>query len=295
MPSLPVALGLAAGLLALGRRLSKHDGPSVPTFAPLVAFVILQGAFAQGAAAAYRSDSRLWSVALQRAPHSARAHAIAGELLVARMQGDENLANDPTMRSRASALCANAIRLDPRYEVGYLCRARLAALDRAWAGAHRDFVAALQLQPARSDRVLAALASVTLDLPDLPYPERVDRAFAHLDRALREFPYSPEVVAVAARLEHRLGRPEKAAAHYRRASRLRPERWDLVLAGLELLLDLGHPSAAWQAWHESEDLLEQADPARRNAVRRRLFDARRLFTPSPFDDPETSQRVTHDS
>jgi tetratricopeptide (TPR) repeat protein len=133
--------------------------------------------------------------------------------------------------------------------------------------------------------VLAALASVSLDRPDLEYPERIERAFAYLERALREYPYVAEVAATAARIEHRLGRPDRAASHYRRASQLHPERWDLVLAGLELLLDLGHPSAARQAHDDAEDLLREAPASLREAILRRLTDAEKLFDPSPFDAP----------
>lgn len=289
LPSLPVALGLAAGALALGKALARRFGHARWELAPVIALAIVQGALAQGAAAAYRSDTRLWEIARRRAPHSARAQAIGGELLIARMQADEELAADPAVRARAAAFCANAVRLDPRYDVAHLCRARLAALGRDWSQAYRHFDDALDLSPKREDRVLVALASVSLDRPDLAYPERIRRAFAHLDRAVREYPYAPEVAAVAARLEHRLGRPERAAAHYQRASRLRPERWDVVLAGLELLLDLGHASAARQAYEEAEKVLRDAEPSRRQSIRRRLRDAEALFDRSPFETTPTGQ------
>jgi tetratricopeptide (TPR) repeat protein len=294
LPSVPVVLGVATMALALGHRLAARTRRPAWTFAPVIGFAIVQGALAQAATTVYRSDSRLWEIARRRAPHSARAQAISGEILIARMQGSEALAADPAIRARASAHCANAVRIDPLYDVAHLCRARLAALDRRWLEATGHFTRALELVPRREDRVLVALASVTLDRPDLSYPQRVERAFAYLDRALREYPYVAEVAAAAARIEHRLGRPQRAASHLRRASKLHPERWDLVLAGLELLLDIGHASAARRAHDEAEDLLREAAPSRREAFLRRLSDAERLFDPSPFDPDPRLESPFHD-
>jgi tetratricopeptide (TPR) repeat protein len=294
LPSVPVVLGLATATLALGRWLATLTSRSGWTLGPVIGLVIVQGALAQGAMTAYRSDSRLWEIARRRAPHSARAQAISGELLITRMQSNEALAADPGMRARAAAHCANAVRLDPLYDVAHLCLARIAALDRRWLEAYRRFDRALQLVPRRRDRVLVALASVTLDRSDLPYEVRVKRAFAYLDRALREYPYVAEVAAAAARTEHRLGRPERAASHLRRASKLHPERWDLVLAGLELLLDIGHASAARRAHDAAEDLLREAVPLRREAFVQRLTEAEQLFDPSPFDPDPSLESPFHD-
>ena len=294
LPSVPMALGLASIALALGHWLARRTARPSWRLAPVVGLAVLQGALAQGAMVAYRSDSRLWEIARKRAPHSARAQAISGELLIARMQGSERLAADPAVRARAAAFCANAVRLDPLYDVGHLCRARLAALDRDWLAAHRHFARALDLVPRRRDRVLAALASVSLDRPDLPYDDRIERAFAYLDRALREYPYVAEVAAAAARIEHRLGRPERAVPHLRRARNLHPERWDLMLAGVELLLDLGHPSLARQVHDEAENLSREAAPSRRDAILRRLADAEKLFAPSPFDADPRLEALFHD-
>lgn len=278
LPSIPVAVGMAAMLLALGRAWASAAGPS-RALVPLVAVLILQGALAQGAATNYRSDLRLWETALRRAPGSARGHAILGELYLAQLGDDPS--PDPKAINRASTHCTIARQLEPRRALPWLCEARVAVVERDWPRAHRCFERALEIGMPRRDRVLAAMASVVLDRPDLPYPERVARARELADRALREYPYSALAAATAAGIHHRLGDAAEARELYARARKLRPERWDVVLAGVELELDLGHASAARAAWTASEDLLEAADPTRRDHVRHRLADAERL-APRPY-------------
>lgn len=277
LPSIPVAVGLAALLLVLGRAWSGTRPGR--TLVPLVAMLIVQGALAQGASTSYRSDTRLWDTALRHAPGSARAHAIRGELYVAQLGDDAT--PDPRLLSRASAHCTIARRLGPDQALPLLCEARLAVAQRDWARAHDRFSRALAAGLPRGDRVLASLASVALDHPDRPYAERVAEARELADRATREYPYSALAHATAAGIHHRLGDAARARQLYARASALRPERWDVVLAGVELELDLGHASAARALWAEHRDLLEVADPSRRDHVRRRLADAEHL-APRPF-------------
>ncbi|MCX4243684.1 hypothetical protein [Paraliomyxa miuraensis] len=287
LPSIPVAVGLAALLLGAGRtwasrvRAERADqgGGEVRALAPLLTMLILQGALAQGASTIYRSDLRLWETALRHAPGSARAHAILGELYVAQLGDAPN--PDPKPLTRASTHCTMAQHLAPRQALPWLCEARVAVAAHDWARAYDRFTRALELGMPRRDRVLTALASVVLDHPDLPYEDRTVRAREFADRAIREYPYSALAAATAAGIHHRLGDAAAARELYARARKLRPERWDLVLAGVELELDLGHASAARAAWAASKDLLEGADPTRRDHVRRRLADAERL-APRPY-------------
>lgn len=282
LPSIAVAIGLAALLLALGRAWARRspgpEGGSAPLrrLGPLVAMLIVQGALAQGAATTYRSDTRLWDTALRRAPGSARAHAVRGELYIKRIERDPS---DLRSLVRASAHCSTAQRLAPEQALPWLCGARLAVAQRDWALAFGLFERARSRGMEREDRVLAAMASVSLDRPDLPYDQRVATAKDLADRAAEAYPYSALAHATSARIHHRLGEAERARELYDRASALRPERWDVVLDGVELELDLGHASAARAAWAAHEDLLLAADPARRDHVRRRLRDASRLWAP----------------
>jgi len=285
--SVPVCLGLGAALVALGARMpgpQPRSERSVRGVVPLVATIVLQGALLQAGTTTYKSDARLWEVALRRAPDSARAHALLGELVTATLRGDETRALDPSLLARAHAHCRRALALGPGDALPHLCAARLATHEKRWADAERHFEDGLARARAREDRILAALASVTLDVPGRPYAERKTRALALLDRGLREFPYASEMAAAAGRIVHRLGDPTRAFELYRRARKLRPERWDVVLWGLELALDLGHSSAARSIWESAEDLLPDADPREVDAARRRLQDAQRLFpTPIPTD------------
>lgn len=286
LPSLAVCIGLGVALVAAGDALARWLRTGALALAPAVAFVVVQGAVAQATATTYKSDGRLWEVALRRAPDSARAHALLGEIVVSNLRGDE-LAGDPVLLGRATAHCRRALALAPDDALPHLCAARLAAVDKRWSVAHRHFEAALVRARAREDRILTALASVTLDLPGIPYAERVAQVDALLSRAERDFPYASEVWAASGRLEHRLGRAERAFDRYRRARKLRPERWDVVLWGLELALDLGDSSAAWTIWRGARDLLPDADPKWVDATRRRVYDGLRSFPNRPHDLPLT--------
>lgn len=277
LPSIAVALGLAALLVAAGRAWERRAPGRGRVLVPLVAMLILQGALAQGAATAYRSDTRLWATALRRAPDSARAHAARGQLYIKRIEARDP---DPRTLIRASTHCRIARWLAPDEPLPWLCEARLAVVEQRWTDAHRAFVRAREAGLARDDRVLSALAEVSLDRPDLPYASRIAAAREFADRATREHPYSALAHATAASIHHRLGDAARARELYARARTLRPERWDVVLAGVELELDLGHASAARAAWAAHEDLLEAADPARRDHIRRRLDDATRLLAPT---------------
>ncbi len=274
LPSVAVALGLAALLVAAGRAWERRTAGRA--LVPLVVMLIVQGALAQGAATTYRSDTRLWGTALRHEPGSARAHAARGQLYVRRLGRGLDL--DPRLVTRASTHCTIARQLAPREPLPWLCEARLAVVLRRYDDAHAAFRKALGAGMRREDRVLSALAEVSLDRPDLPYEARIEAARNFANRATSEYPYSALAHATAARIHHRLGDAARARELYARARKLRPERWDVVLAGVELELDLGHASAARAAWTAHEDLLEAADPARRDHVRRRLDDATRLLT-----------------
>lgn len=282
VPSIAVAVGMGAALVGMGRALARRTQPAAAVV-PLVVVLVLQGALAQGASSSYRNDVRLWETALRHAPASARAHATRGELYVT--QAGEGPGLDRRLLARASAHCQVAQWLAPEQALPWLCEARLAVAERDWPRAYAAFQRALAAGLPRRDRVLASLASVALDHPDHPYAARVAEALALADRATGEYPYSALAHATAASLHHRLGDPDRARELYARASELRPERWDLVLAGVELELDLGHAAAARAAWARYADLLEAADPARRDHVRRRLTDAERLTSASPDPTP----------
>ncbi len=284
LPSVAVSIGIGVALGAVGRAL--HGRTGAPALAPAIVFVVIQGALAQATATTYKSDGRLWEVALRRAPDSARAHALLGEIVVTNLRGEDG-GGDPLMRARAGAHCKRALALAPDDALPHLCAARLAVLGKQWSVAHSHFEAALQRARAREDRILTALASVTLDVPEIGYPERLSRVAALLSRAEREFPYASEVAAAGGRLEHRLGHAERAFTLYRRARKLRPERWDVVFWGLELALDLGDSSAAWTIWRGARDLLPDADPKWVDATRRRVYDGIRRFPNRPHSLPLT--------
>lgn len=279
LPSALACLGVAAGMLALGDYWVRRRGASrnsALALAPLIALAVVQGGLGQAAANTYRSDTRLWAIALRRAPHSPRAHAVMGQLLTRRAANQEH--PDPWLVAQARAHCALALARDDGTALPLLCDARLAALERDWARAYRRFAEARPRAAVGEDRIVAGLASVALDRPGLPLAARIQESQDLLAWGMREFPYSSELQGVAAGIFHRLGEPERALAHYRRARSLRPERWDWVVAGLELQIDLGHPSAARLTWELYEPgLVTAVDLPTRKAARRRLKDAERLF------------------
>ncbi|MBL4689523.1 MAG: bacterial transcriptional activator domain-containing protein [Nannocystaceae bacterium] len=287
LPSALACIGLAAAALHLGELCQRWwttrrgVASALPQLAPLIAFAMLQGGLAQAAANTYRSDTRLWTIAVRRAPHSPRAHAVLGQLLVQRAAKQER--PDPRLLAQARAHCAIALRLDDGTALPVLCDARLAAIEKDWPRAQRRFLQALPRAVQGRDRVLAALASVTLDVPGISGEQRIEHAIGLLQRLTGEYPYSSEAHAVAGAVYHRLGRSGLAIVHYRRARALRPERWDLVIAELELQVDLGHPSAARLTWELYEaGLVSAVGLSRRKAARRRLHDAEQLFgTPLP--------------
>lgn len=279
LSSAPVCVGMSVALLRAGTWLHRRWG--LHPLAPWIAMVVLQGSVAQGVTAAYRSDSRLWQIALRRAPHSARGHAIVGELLVGALRDQPDPLDRPLLLVRARTHCAMALHYDPASPLPHLCEARLAAAQRDWARSHAAFERALARMSTRPERARLALASTALDLPGLPYDERVRRAFEALERARREAPYVAEVFAVSGRLRHRLGEPDGAANDYARASDLHPERWDVVMAGVELQLDLGHTAAASQQWNAATAALDQAPTGRVQALQRRIDAARRLQSDQP--------------
>ena len=277
LPSLPLCLGLAMALVAAGRRLAVYRRHRTLWLAPALIYVVVQGAAAQAAARVYRSDLRLWEIALHRAPDSARAHALATLLRVGAIQRsrERRARVDPLLLARLQAHCRIAERLDPFYELSHLCFAELALAQGQWTAAYQRLGRALQLSPDRNDGLLAAMAEVALDLP-LDDPKRQALALGHLDRGLREYPYSTNLLAAAGRVHHRLGQPRQALQLYRRARALRPERWEVVAWGVELALDLGDAAAARRTWTRYAPLLQQADPVLRSALQARLGRAERL-------------------
>ena len=280
LASAPLCVGLAAGLLALGERLADEPGGSADLhrWAPLLVFVLIQGSFGLAEARVYVSNTTLWRVALVRAPESARAHALLGLDRVGEARQGEHL--DEDVLAAAERACRDAERLDPLYELPQLCLGQLAVVRQDWVAAYEHHARAIELSVDRNDRPLASLAQIVLDLPSTyaaTLPELRDRrahAIALLDRGLRAYPYSPELHVAAARVHHRLGQPDRALALIRRARTLHPDRWETVVEGLELALDLGDAAAAHRTWWAEADLLERADPATRARLIRRLTTAR---------------------
>lgn len=288
LPSLPICVGLAAALLALGRRLApkladqpdqrgQRGQPDQPDqllpLLPLLLFGLMQGSFGLAAARVYVSNTTLWHSAVKRAPDSARAHALLGlERVGAARQGERLV---PAVVEAAEASCRLAVQLDPLYELPQLCLGSLAIVRQEWALAYEHHARAIELSVDRNDRPIAALAQITLDLPaGALLGDRRQHAIDLLERGLREYPYSPELHAAAARVYHRLGQAERALGLYRRARSLRPDRWETVVGGLELALDLGDAASAHRTWWAEAKLLERADPATRTRLTRRLAAAR---------------------
>ncbi|MFV8749494.1 tetratricopeptide repeat protein [Nannocystaceae bacterium ST9] len=280
LPSVPIAIGLAAGLLALGRAWqTREPDPSRASqrlALPLIAFVVIQGSFGLAAARAYVSNATLWRAAVRRAPDSARARAMLGlERLAAGRRPDRV---EPEVAAVVREQCEHARELDPLDELPVICLAELAVAERDWIAAYDHYARAVELGVDRQDRPIAALAQLALDQPGLD-----DRRLALdlLARGLSAYPYSPDLHAAAGRIHHRLGDPERARALYRRARTLRPERWEVAAWGVELALDLGETAAAHRTWWAEHDLLAGADPATRDLLQRRLAEARRdpAFSP----------------
>ncbi len=294
LPSVPIAIGLAAGLLALGRfwqaRQAQPDPTGLVRWLPLAVFVVIQGSFGLAAARAYVSNATLWRAALRRAPDSARARAMIGlEALAAGRRPDHV---DPELAAAVREQCMLARSLDPLDELPVICLAELAVAERDWVPAYQQFALAVELgvDGQRLDRPIAALAQLALDQPDV---DTHALATEWLARGLSAYPYSPDLHMAAGRIYHRLGQPERAFALYRRARTLRPERWEPVAFGVELALDLGDAAAAHRTWWAEHDLLAGADPATRDHLERRLAEARRdpafsplqsFFSPGAFPD-----------
>lgn len=284
LPSVPIAIALASGLLALGRRVAIDER----RWLPLALFVVIQGSFGLAAARAYVSNATLWRVALRRAPDSARAHAMLGlERLATGRRPDHVEANVATA---VREQCEHARSLDPLDELPVICLAELAVAEHDWIGAYDHFARAIELGIDREDRPIAALAQLALDQPGIDGPEL---AVDLLARGLSAYPYSPDLHLAAGRIHHRLGDPERARTQYRRARTLRPERWEPAAWGVELALDLGDAAAAHRTWWAEHDLLGGADPAHRDLLQRRLAEARRspdfsplqsFFSPGVFPD-----------
>ncbi|KIG18716.1 TPR domain protein [Enhygromyxa salina] len=289
LPSVPLCVALAVGLLALGRRLvTKLDqegdldppraGEDLRAWLPLALCVLMQGSFAVAEARVYVSNTTLWHEAARRAPGSARAHALLGLEYSGAARAGDHL--DDEIAAKAEAACRTAQQLDPLYELPQLCLGSLAISRKDWTAAYEHHARAVELSVDRNDRPIAALAQLALDLPSAwlrQHPELGDRRHlsrSWLERGLGAYPYSPELHAAAARVYHRLGDAERAMQLYQRARSLRPDRWETVAGGVELALDLGDAAAAHRTWWAEAKLLERADPATRTRLTRRLAAAR---------------------
>jgi len=280
LPSIPVCIGLAALVLALGRRLAARLARPALLLAPVAALAILQGAVLVGTAFTYRSNAQLWATARRSDPGSARAQAASGELLLANLDQTTEARRRDLLLARVETHCEIAEHLDPDYELPQLCFARLAAARKDYEAAHRRFAAALARSPDRNARILAGLAQTSLDLPGRSEPERRRLALEALNPGLLGYPYSPELHEVAGQLHHRLGDPLRALEHYRRARILAPERGQPLLGELALLLDLGLPIAAKTLVASHRQTWLAADPIDRTALIARHRDALRLFAPT---------------
>lgn len=292
--SAPVAMGLASGLLGVGRRFAEEerDG-SFPLGAllPVIAFALIQGSVAGAAQRTYGSNITLWTASAHRAPGSARAQAMHGLHLL--LQAPPRPSLDPALSARVAGKCRAALAHDPLEPLGHTCLGRLAVAERRWADADAHFARALDLDPVPADRLLAARIQLSLDLPDLTQDERSARAFDRLSDGLASHPYSPELRVAGARVLHRLGHPRPAMYLYRRARSLRPERSDTVLGGLELAIDLGDVKAARRTVLAEGPALDGADQTARHALKRRLAHLERhrptplihsLLSPGAFPD-----------
>ncbi len=286
LPSLPLSLGMAAAALALGHRLrewrplSQQFGPAL-VFAPVAALAILQGAVLQATTQVYRSSGALWSVASRRAPGSARAQAIFGELLLAsRDPGERDTSAERGRFINVRSHCRRALELDPLDEISHLCAARLAIAEERWSQADRHLRRALELSVDRNHRILAALAEITLDIPNKTEDLRREESLRLLAQAIREYPYAVEVWLAAGHILHRIGEPARARLALERAFVLGPERPQTSLWAIEAALDRGDRELAKQLLTERALYLKNADPGHLAALERRLWDHAELF-PSP--------------
>ena len=107
------------------------------------------------------------------------------------------------------------------------------------------------------------------------------RSASWIARGLREYPYAPELHAVAGRVAHLTGDPETALRHYRDARTLAPERLQTTIWGLELALDLGDSRAARKIWVRDRKLLGRAPVAQRASLLLRIREVERLFPSHP--------------
>ncbi|MGB1012572.1 MAG: tetratricopeptide repeat protein, partial [Nannocystaceae bacterium] len=280
LPSLPVCLGLAAALLALGRRLATRLGP-VWALAPIAVMAVIQGSALMAACGTYRSNRQLWMVAEVTAPGSARAQALVAESLLVPLRSlPESEPAHKILQARIEAHCTNAERLDSSYELSHLCFARLAIVRRDWATASRRLQQALAVSVDRHARIYATLAEVSLDNPGLAPTKRSQQAQDFLTRGLLSYPYSPELAFTAGKLHHLQGDSQQALMHLRKARSLAPERGAVVLKQIEVLLDVGDLQRAREIWLSDRQVIVRANPALRSALGTRLERAERLF-PSP--------------
>jgi tetratricopeptide (TPR) repeat protein len=275
LPVAPACVGIVGGALALGRTLARRRAEPLWTLVPLALVVVVQGAACRAASGVYRSDTRLWEIALRRAPASARAHAVAGELLLHRYV--ETGSTDEVVLARARSHCAIARHRDSLDPLTWLCQGRVDLVERAWLRAYRNFERALSLARQRRDTIATAVAEVTLARTDLPFATRSGAALAQIEEIRAHAPYSAVAAAAAGQLYHRLGHAAEAAAAYDRASALLPDRWEYVARRVELQLDLGHPSAAADILAGVDPEAMALDTAEHAALVRRLSQAQRLW------------------
>jgi tetratricopeptide (TPR) repeat protein len=252
---------------------------------PALAWSVLQGSAAYAASSAYATNSTLWKTAVARTPGSARATALRGLHLLA--DAGDRVRTEPALSARIETFCEAGHHHDPLYELPEVCFGRLRVAQKRWPEAALHFERALALSPDRNDRIMASLVELGPDLSE----EATEKAQERLVGALDAYPFSPELHAAGARLHHKLGHPERAMGLYRRARSLRPERWETVVAALELALDLGDAPSAQRTWLEEQKLLAKADPTIRVALARRMAAARQredlsllqsLFSPGVF-------------
>lgn len=255
LPSFPIALGMV--LLC-----DAFPFPRV-TWTLLVA---LQGSYLQSASAAFRSDTRLWTIALRRAPEAVRAHAVMAELLTEREAR-------PQAEVAARTHCLFAHRLDPMEPLTQLCAGRLAEHAHEGHAAVTHYQRAAALLRDRPQRAWIALARAHLADPTEPESERRRQAIALLERSTAAYPYDSTVWTTAGLLWHRLGEPERAETHYAVAAKLHPERDELWVYRIDLRLDLGDLERADALWAARPiDLAPEVE----RRVRKRVFAAHAL-------------------